>query len=96
MSYVFISSLLPEVKEDMQPQLNAIKIGGIYHHYKNKQYRVIGIAHHSETMELLVVYQALYDTPDFGNNALWVRPLNMFLETITVDGKQIPRFRLID
>ena len=67
---------------------------GIYQHYKGKRYRVIGIARHSETLEEMVVYQALYDS-EFGNNALWVRPKKMFMETVVVDGKTVPRFRFM-
>lgn len=63
---------------------------GLYRHYKGAQYRVFGVARHSETEEELVVYQALYG--DFG---LWVRPLEMFAETVEVDGRQVPRFALI-
>lgn len=54
---------------------------GIYQHYKGPQYRVIGVAQHSESEEQLVVYQALYG--DFG---LWVRPLSMFVEQVQVQG----------
>lgn len=68
---------------------------GKYQHYKGKFYEVIGVAHHSETLEELVVYRALYDTEDFGKNALWVRPKKMFLEKVTVDGKKIPRFKYL-
>ena len=65
---------------------------GIYQHYKGNKYEVIGIAKHSETLENLVVYRALYD-----NNVsqLWVRPLKMFTETIENDGKEIERFKYI-
>ena len=63
-----------------------------YRHYKGKFYDVIGIARHSETLEKLVVYQALYDSEEFGANSLWVRPLKMFTENVTVDGKEVPRF----
>lgn len=62
---------------------------GIYRHYKGQRYRVLGTARHSETMEEVVVYQALYG--DFG---LWVRPATMFCETVEMDGEPIARFAL--
>jgi len=62
---------------------------GIYRHYKGQRYRVLGTARHSETMEPLVVYQALY-----GDRGLWVRPAAMFSETIELDGEPIARFAL--
>jgi hypothetical protein len=65
----------------------SIVIGGLYEHYKNKRYRVLAIARHSETLEELVVYQALY-----GEGGVWVRPVAMFIETVSVDGRVIPRF----
>lgn len=64
---------------------------GIYKHYKNKLYEVIDIAIHTESMEKLVVYRALY-----GDFLLWVRPLSMFCENIELEGKQIPRFMFIN
>lgn len=60
---------------------------GKYRHYKGNDYEVIGVATHSETREQLVVYRPLS-----GEGALWVRPLAMFIETVTVDGKTVPRF----
>ena len=63
---------------------------GRYRHYKNKDYTVLGIARHSETEEELVVYRQ-----EYGDRGLWVRPKQMFLETVEVDGKTIPRFRFI-
>jgi len=69
---------------------------GKYEHYKGKQYEVIGVAKHSETLEELVVYRALYDSKEFGMNALWVRPLKMFLEEVEIEGKKIPRFKFIE
>ncbi len=65
---------------------------GKYKHYKGKEYEVIGIAKHSETLEELVVYKALYQTE--GEN-IWVRPLEMFLEEIENEGKKIKRFEFI-
>lgn len=63
---------------------------GKYRHYKGKEYEVIGTAKHSETLEELVVYQALY-----GDNELWIRPKEMFLEKVLVNGKEVFRFEYI-
>lgn len=63
---------------------------GIYEHYKGNHYRVIGVAKHSETLEDLVIYEALYDNEV---SKLWVRPKEMFLGTVEVDGEYVPRFR---
>jgi cyclomaltodextrinase / maltogenic alpha-amylase / neopullulanase len=68
---------------------------GIYKHYKGNLYEVIGIARHSETLEELVVYKALYESKDFGKDALWVRPLKMFEEDILIDGKKVKRFSFV-
>jgi cyclomaltodextrinase len=65
---------------------------GKYKHYKGKEYEVIGIAKHSETLEELVVYKALYQSE--GEN-IWVRPLEMFLGEIENEGKRIKRFEFI-
>lgn len=63
-----------------------IKLGE-YRHYKGNEYQVIGIAKHSETLEEMVVYRALY-----GEGQLWVRPAAMFAENVDIDGKAVPRF----
>ena len=63
-----------------------IKIGK-YRHYKGNEYRILGVAKHSETLEELVVYQALY-----GEKALWVRPKAMFFEDVEYNGKKVERF----
>ena len=65
---------------------------GKYKHYKGKFYEVIGLARHSESLEELVVYQALYDSREFGPRALWVRPLKMFLGKVEANGKKVLRF----
>ena len=67
---------------------------GRYRHFKGKEYEVIGIAHHSETLEEFVVYRALYKG-EFGENALWIRPASMFLEEVEREGKRFPRFSRI-
>lgn len=69
---------------------------GKYQHYKGNFYEVIGLARHSETLEELVVYRALYDSEEFGKNAIWVRPKKMFLERVIVDGKETPRFVFVE
>jgi hypothetical protein len=69
---------------------------GKYQHYKGNYYEVIGIARHSETLEEMVVYRALYDSEEFGKNAIWVRPKKMFLEMVLVEGKEVPRFSSIE
>ena len=61
-----------------------IKIGGIYKHWKNDnhKYQVVAIAKHSETLEDLVIYKALYKTDEFSEGQLWCRPLNMWNEIV--------------
>ena len=65
---------------------------GKYKHYKGKLYEVIGVARHSETLEELIVYRALYFSNEFGLNAIWVRPKYMFFSKVMHEGKDIPRF----
>ena len=65
-------------------------VSGIYRHFKSgKEYRVIGVAKHSETLEDLVVYQALYEN---NLSKMWVRPLSMFIEEVEINGTKTPRF----
>lgn len=63
---------------------------GRYRHYKGKDYLVLGVARHSETEEELVIYRQ-----DYGDKSLWVRPLQMFQETIEVNGKILQRFQFL-
>lgn len=64
---------------------------GLYRHFKGNQYEVIGVASHSETLEPMVVYRALY-----GENGLWVRPAAMWQETVEREGKIYPRFTYLE
>ena len=68
----------------------SLKIGR-YRHYKGNEYQVIGVAKHSEDETELVVYRPLY-----GDQGLWVRPLEMFIETVQIDGQTKPRFEYIN
>lgn len=63
---------------------------GLYRHFKGNEYRVLYTATHSETLEPMVVYQALY-----GQRGIWVRPAAMWNETVTREGKTLPRFTYI-
>lgn len=65
---------------------------GIYKHYKGGMYKVICVSKHSETLEDLVVYEALYDNQ---TSKFWARPISMFSDTVEVDGVSIPRFEFI-
>lgn len=67
-----------------------IKLGK-YRHFKGNEYEVIGIARHSETLEEMVVYRALY-----GDGGIWVRPAEMWNEAVERDGKTYQRFTYID
>ncbi|WP_434026387.1 DUF1653 domain-containing protein [[Pseudomonas] boreopolis] len=60
---------------------------GRYRHYKGNEYDVVAVARHSETLEPVVVYRALY-----GEGGLWVRPYAMFCEEVLVDGRSVRRF----
>ena len=65
-------------------------VPGRYRHFKGNEYQVLGVARHSETLEPMVVYQALY-----GEGGLWVRPAAMWNETVERDGQVFPRFTRI-
>lgn len=71
----------------LEEKMDRLLEPGRYRHYKGKFYEVIGVARHSESEELLVVYRCLY-----GDHSLWVRPLQMFLDTVDVDGEEVARF----
>ncbi|MCW8109668.1 DUF1653 domain-containing protein [Alteromonas ponticola] len=69
---------------------NSHPLPGLYRHYKGNEYQVLGVARHSETDELVVVYK-----PCYGEQALWVRPLAMFCETVCLNGRHVPRFAYV-
>ena len=64
---------------------------GRYRHYKGNEYEVIGVANHSETLEKMVIYRALY-----GKRELWARPAHMWNETVIHNGEAVKRFEFID
>ena len=71
------------------PPLPDIPLGR-YRHYKGGEYKVIGVARHSESLEPMVVYRPLYN-----DTGLWVRPYAMFIGQVEVDGVSLPRFELV-
>lgn len=71
----------------MQGDNSKVEINKKYKHFKGKEYLVLNIARHSETLEEMVVYQALY-----GDYGIWVRPLDMFIEMVEAEGKLVRRF----
>lgn len=77
------------------PQLSSaarsLIAGSLYEHYKGHRYKLLHVARHSETLEEYIVYQALY-----GENGIWIRPLQMFLEEVVIDGQKVPRFKSIE
>lgn len=74
-----------------------ILVGKVYKHYSGKLYKVIAIAHDSEDPELLrVVYQGLYDDPVFGENPIWSRVYDMFVENVVIDGVIKQRFEEVE
>lgn len=72
-----------EQKEEIRP--------GRYRHFKGNEYQVLGMARHSETLEPMVVYRALY-----GQKGLWVRPASMWKETVEFGGERVPRFLFLE
>lgn len=81
------------MKEELQPidlKKYDVEIGATYRHYKGNLYKIVGVARHSETLEALVVYIALY-----GNGDLWTRPLSMWNNLIEYQGTKVQRFTKI-
>lgn len=69
---------------------------GIYRHFAGKLYELIeSEAFHSESLEDVVIYRAMYSDSQWGRHRIWVRPKDMFTETVTHKGTEMPRFRYI-
>lgn len=66
-------------------------VKGIYRHYKGNLYELLSVAKHSETLEPVIVYKALYD-----GREVWVRPAKMWNEEIEVNGEKVQRFKLVE
>jgi hypothetical protein len=67
-------------------------VTGKYQHYKGDYYEVVGVALHSEDRQPMVVYRPFHDSPV----PYWVRPYEMFIQHVVVDGQQVPRFKKVD
>lgn len=72
---------------DALPPMGPPIVTGLYHHYKGGRYDVLGVVRHSESLQEMVLYRALY-----GENGLWVRPRAMFESTVEVNGTTVARF----
>lgn len=66
-------------------------VAGTYRHYKGNEYEVIGVGTHTESEEKMVIYKGLYAPYE-----TWLRPYDMFFETVEVDGETVPRFAKIE
>ncbi len=68
----------------------------MYKHYKGNEYEVIAVGKHSDTLEDYVVYQAQYDSPEFGKKAIWVKSVEEFEKDIEIENKKTKRFTYIE
>jgi hypothetical protein len=92
-----MSNITTQVAFSVSKASEEPKKGDIFRHYKGKLYEVIApVARHSEDLSEVIVYKALYDSPEFGKNSVWVRPRAMFQEHVVVDGKKVLRFKKVD
>ncbi len=69
---------------------------GLYRHYKGNLYEVLGIGRDADSHDDVVIYRALYDSEEFGNNAFWSRSLSVFAEKVEYEGKLVPRFERVE
>lgn len=77
-------------KMPIKTRINMELKKGLYKHYKGEMYEIFMMARHSETEEWMVVYKALY-----GDEGMWVRPFDMFVEKVKVDGVMVDRFKYL-
>lgn len=70
-------------------------IGGIYKHYKGNLYQLLHLGKLEENLSDVVIYQALYESKEFGKNAVWVRKKENFLEDVVFNGEKVPRFKFL-
>lgn len=78
------------VLKPLSTTARSLKKGRVYEHYKGKRYKLVSVGRDSETLEEVVIYQALY-----GDQDVWSRPLSMFMENVEVEGQSVPRFKKI-
>lgn len=83
------------INEEEEALMAMVPSDAIFRHYKGKLYKIIQIGRHTEEHSLQVVYQALYQTETYGDLPIWIRPLKMFLETVIIEGKEVPRFEIV-
>jgi len=86
------SSQIKKNSASLQELKDQIVVGGIYEHYKKKQYKVLSVSCCTDDLSWWVVYEALYENPV---SQIWHRSLEEFLDNITIEGKTIPRFKFI-
>jgi len=84
------------INEKERDTSSLIQTGQTYEHYSGKKYVVLMVGRHSEDYMLHVVYKGLYIDEQFGSEPIWLRPLAMFVEDVTINGKRVPRFMLVD
>lgn len=82
------ASTTPPTDADLPPLL--VNPPGRYRHYRGGEYQVLDTVRHSETLEAMTLYRALY-----GQGGLWVRPAAMFAEQVCIDGRWLPRFERV-
>jgi|GEM_PF-467550 len=85
------------IKTDSNKLFEDVQIGKKYRHYKGGEYKVVTIARYSENPQKeFVIYEALYESPEFGLNSTWARDRTMFTEDVVIDGKKQKRFQVIE